>query len=98
MASYPSYLTVFKTVKGTPKSAPPLTFLTNAEIPDALIQKGLRPAKLADQFDVVAQGRCATLGCLADADYFEEVNFWLVAESCFDGCLIPAAGCDGEFS
>ena len=31
MASYPSYLTVFKTVKGTPKSAPPLTFLTNAE-------------------------------------------------------------------
>ena len=45
MASYPSYLTVFKTVKGTPKSAPPLTFLTNAEIPDALIQKGLRPAR-----------------------------------------------------
>ena len=42
MASYPSYLTVFKLVKDTPKSAPPLTFLTNAEIPDALIQKGLR--------------------------------------------------------
>ncbi len=42
MACYPSYVTVFRLVKGTPKSAPPLTFLTNAEIPDALIQKGLR--------------------------------------------------------
>ena len=42
MACYPSYLNVFKLVKDTPKSTPPLTFLTNAEIPDALIQKGLR--------------------------------------------------------
>ena len=41
-AAYPSFGIAPWLVNGTPKPMPPLAFLTNAEIPDALIQKGLR--------------------------------------------------------